>query len=71
MSVEFESTSARRPLTSDASVTVFDAVFEMAASKLVFRAITLASVSLRDEMMPSMRLLFDSRSVLSCVTAVA
>ena len=56
MSMETSESSARRPLTSDALVTVFDAVLAMAVSKLEFRAITLASVSLRDVMIPSMRL---------------
>ena len=37
-------------------MTVFDAALAIAVSRLEFRAITLASVPLRDEMMPSMRL---------------
>ena len=71
MSVECESTSVRRPLASDALVTVFDAVFAMAASKLEFSPITLASVSLRDAMIPSMRLELEDSCVLSSVTALA
>jgi hypothetical protein len=69
--LEFEFTSARRPLTSDALVTVFEAVLAIAVIKLEFRAITLASVSLRDAMMPSIRLEFDDSCVLSSVTAFA
>ena len=54
-----------------ALVTVLDAALAIAVSRLEFRAITLASVSLRDAMMPSMRLLFDDSCVLSSVTAFA
>ena len=71
INVESESTSERRSETSDAFVTVFEAVLAIAASKLEFRAITLASVSLRDVMIPSMRLEFDDNCVLSSVTAPA
>ena len=71
MSAECESTSARRPETSDAFVTVLDAVLAIAVSRLELRAITLASVPLRDEMMPSMRLELDDSCVLSYVTAPA
>ena len=71
VSAECESTSSRRPLASDAFVTVFDAVLAIAVSRLEFRAITLASVSLRDAMMPSIRLEFDDSCVLSSVTAPA
>ena len=69
--LEFEFTSARRPETSDAFVTVFDAALAIAVSRLEFRAITLASVPLRDEMIPSMRLELEDSWVLSSVTAPA
>ena len=69
--LEFEFTSARRSETSDAFVTVFDAALAIAVSRFEFRAITLASVPLRDEMIPSMRLEFEDSWVLSCVTALA
>ena len=69
--LEFEFTSARRPETSDAFVTVLDAALAIAVSRFEFRAITLASVPLRDDMMPSMRLELEDSWVLSSVTAPA
>ena len=46
--LEFEFTSARRPETSDAFVTVFDAALATEVSKFELRAIVYASVPLRD-----------------------
>ena len=71
INVESESTSERRSETSDALVTVFDAVLAMAASKLELNATTFESVLLRLATMPSMRLEFDDSCVLSSVTALA